>query len=62
MELNSDSNEYHCLLCSGNFVEFSGQGIEQFTSIGHTYGTGTEAEEEEAEASVIFLLITLSMT
>jgi hypothetical protein len=49
VELNEESCEYHCLLCSGNFVELQGQGIENFTSTAHTYGSGPEVDSDPPE-------------
>lgn len=49
IELDNGTLEYYCQLCTGNFVELPGQGIEQFTSIGHTYGTGPEVEAESSD-------------
>jgi hypothetical protein len=49
IELDNGTLEYYCQLCAGNFVELPGQGIEHFTSIGHTYGTGPEVEAETSD-------------
>ena len=44
---NDDTMELECLSCGGNFVELAGQGIENFTSVAHTYGAGAEVQGEE---------------
>jgi len=44
-----DNSEYKCLNCNSNFVELLGQGIENFTSVGHVYGRGPEASSDHSD-------------